>query len=184
MVALNQFKTSGILCTLLCLIFVAVSYSQDSALVSFKLKDQFDNVYTDGDFKGNIVIVVGSDKEGSRYNEEWSLAIYDTLKRIGKENSVKFLPVADTRGVPFFLKGFVRDKFPKERERWVLLDWKGIFAQCYDFQPKSSNIMLLDRDGNVQHQTSVRQLDGKKLYPLLDKILDLLERDDFQRSSL
>jgi hypothetical protein len=44
--------------------------------------------------------------------------------------------------------------------------------------------MLLDRDGNVVHRTSVRNLDDKKLYAILDKVFGLLEQDNFQRSTL
>ncbi|MBN2366136.1 MAG: hypothetical protein EH225_09145 [Calditrichaeota bacterium] len=148
-------------------------FCQDTTLINFSLKDQFNNHYSNKNFEGNIVILVGSDHEGSEYNETWSLAIYDSLKEIGLEDSVKFLPVADLRGVPFFLKGFVRSKFPSDYSKWILMDWSGKFARSYDFSPDASNIILFDRKGNLIYHMTVTNLDRKRLKKFMGKLLAL-----------
>jgi nicotinamide mononucleotide adenylyltransferase len=151
------------------------SQIRETELIAFQLEDQFGNNYTELDFLDEVVIIVGSDKEGSQYNEQWSAALYDSLKSINCENEVSFLPVADLRGVPFFLKKMVRNKFPKEKNRWILLDWKGLFAESYKFQSESSNILLLDKSNYMIYQTAVQEMDRDELEKLWSKVKGLLK---------
>ncbi|MFQ5499032.1 MAG: hypothetical protein ACE5FH_05120 [Candidatus Zixiibacteriota bacterium] len=65
---------------------------------------------------------------------------------------IKTVDYADTRGVPFFLKGMVRGKFPKEEESYILLDWKGKLAKAYDFEEKKCNILVFDVGGSLPVQ--------------------------------
>jgi hypothetical protein len=157
------------------LFFASFAAPQDSTLISFKIEDQFETVHTDKDYPASIVIIIGSDKEGSKYNGIWSKAIRDSLKHEKKFDQIRFLRIADLRGVPFFLKGFVKGKFPKERERWVLLDWKGQFAKAYEFEPEACNIVIVDQRGGVAHKTHGQNLDHQKLAVLYENIRKLLE---------
>lgn len=152
-----------------------LAISQESAMISFKLKDQFNNSYTEKDFMNHVVIIVGSDKEGSQYNERWSLAIYDSLIKKNLVDSVRFLPVADLRGIPFFVKSLVRSKFPKEKYRWILLDWQGRFAEAYNFTPNASNIIILDKDFKVNYRTFAYEIEKEKLQAIWLKLVSLLE---------
>jgi predicted transcriptional regulator len=63
------------------------------------------------------------------------------------------------RGVPFFVKGSVKKKFPREPENWVLLDWKGTFAKTYELEENVCNIFLLNRDGRVVRRTGQTDVD-------------------------
>jgi hypothetical protein len=144
--------------------------AQDSTMIRFELKDQFNHVHTEKEFQNKLVILVGSDHEGSKYNDVWGKAIHDSLAGKGAQNRVEFLPVADLRGVPFFLKGFVKSKFPKEPARWILMDWKGQYAQAYQFVPSESNIIVFDSNGKIVHQTSVQEIDPLQLHKILDRI--------------
>jgi len=148
--------------------------AQNGTLISFKSEDQFGRVYTEKDFLQNIVVIVGSDKEGSKYNGLWGKAIGDSLKRASNYQQIKFLRVADLRGVPFFVKGLVKGKFPKEKERWVLLDWKGQFAKAYDFAPESSNIVIINRLGSVVHKTHAKELEQHKLADICNELRRLM----------
>jgi hypothetical protein len=47
------------------------------------MKDQFNREYTQKDFIGSIIVVIGSDKDGSTYNGFWGQAIHDSLKDEG-----------------------------------------------------------------------------------------------------
>ena len=148
----------------------SLGLSRDSTLIHFQLKDQFDHVWSHDDFWGHVTIIVGSDRRGSQYNEIWSFAIYDSLIKYGLTDSVKFLAVADIRGVPSPFKKLVKKKFPKEPHRWIILDWEGEFAQAYHFMPSESNLILVDRSGRTRYHLSGKKLDRNKLDLILKKI--------------
>ena len=145
-------------------------FSRDSTLIRFQLKDQFNQLWTQNDFLGTTTIIVGSDRHGSEYNESWSFAIYDSLQRDGLADSVKFLAVADTRGVPFFFRKMVRSHFPKEAHRWILLDWHGDFAQSYQFVPAECNLVLIDKKGKLVYHLSGKDLNNSKLKIFIQQI--------------
>ncbi len=145
-------------------------FSRDSTLIRFQLKDQFNQLRTQDDFLGTTTIIVGSDRHGSEYNEPWSFAIYDSLLKDGLADSVKFLAVADTRGVPSLFRKLVKSHFPKEPHRWILLDWHGDFAQSYQFVPSACNLVLIDKKGRFVYQLSGKDLDKQKLKIFIQQI--------------
>ena len=95
-----------------------MGFSQETKLISFEIEDQFDRVYTENSWKDSILIILGSDKDGSKYNPIWAKAIYDTLQSKHPNLPVKQVGLADVSGVPFFLKGFVSGKFPEDSAKW------------------------------------------------------------------
>lgn len=129
-------------------------WAQDSTFFDFRLEDQFKREYTDDQFRGRVVVVIGSDKEGSQYNELWTKAILDSIEDRSEFDKIALLGVADLRGVPFFLKGYVRGRFPEDRDKWALLDWKGLFAEAYDFVEEESNILVFDTQGRLVYRTN------------------------------
>ncbi|MEL6822692.1 MAG: hypothetical protein AAFP70_13095 [Calditrichota bacterium] len=150
------------------LLLIGSSLQAQNKLISFELKDQFDTTYTHQDFDDQVLIAVLSDKKGSDYNERWSLAILDSLGEDSDE--VRFLPVADMRKVPFFVRGLVKKFFPKDPEVWILLDWKGQFAKTYEQVEKSCNIILFDRNSEVVYQTAVTEIDETELSTIVDHL--------------
>jgi len=152
-------------------------FAQESALISFELKDQFGRPHTEKKFSGHIVILIGSDKDGSQYNPLWGKAIHDSLANEDGFEHLKFLAVADLRGVPFFLKGFVKGKFSKDEKRWVLMDWKGKFASSYQFEAGASNINIFKRDGKLVHKTVVHGLEQETLGELLTILKQLMREE-------
>jgi len=147
---------------------------QQTELIPFKLKDQFDREFEERDFHHWILVLTGFDRSGSEYAESWMQAIHDALE--GNEEFYKVLQVAvaDLRGIPFFLKGFVRGKFPEKRSRWVLMDWDGVFSKAYSLQSKVTNILVFDCSSKLIHQTYGREIDQKKLDVIVAKILDVM----------
>jgi predicted transcriptional regulator len=125
--------------------------------------------------EGNIVLLIGSDKDGSQFNQAWGKAIHDSLSDHPQYDQISHLAHADLRGVPFFLKGFVRSKFPQDPDRWVLMDWKGIIAKAYDFVPKSSNVLVFAPDGVLVHHASGREPDDETVSSLLTVLRELLD---------
>ena len=53
---------------------------QTAARLEFELKDQFDRICRAEDYRGQVVILVGSDKDGSEFNAPWIGAIYGSIR--------------------------------------------------------------------------------------------------------
>ncbi len=158
---------------LICLLPAAV-FSQDSTLIDFKIKDQFDRVYTENSWPDSIIVIIGSDRKGSEFSGTWSGAIKDSLKNEPGFERVKFVGLSDLRGVPFFLKGFVRGKFPKDPANWVLMDWKGRFPKAYQFKKDHCNILIFDKQRQLIHQSAGTVLAPDKLKQIINSLRQLL----------
>ena len=158
------------------LVLTGAIFAQDSSLFEFEMEDQFKKKYTHDQFEGKVLIVVGSDREGSRYNEAWSRAIYDSLKSFQLEDSVLFLAVANLKGVPRLLRGYVRGKFPKNRHRPILLDWGGEFARVYQHKSGCTNILLFNREGRMIHQMFGKETEPQEIEQLLSKIRRIFQK--------
>lgn len=159
-----------LICVILC---VPSAWAVESRLIDFEIQDQFKKKHRDEEYRGQIVVVIGSDRHGTKYNAKWGKAIADSLgeQRAGE---VAWLAVADTRGAPFFLKGMIRGKFPKEKARWALTDWDGEFATAYDWVEKSSNILVFDQQGNLvarDHGTSVEAQQVEAICAVLNELM-------------
>ncbi len=152
------------------LIHEAIFAHDDVPLVSFTLKDQFDREYTERSFPDKILVVIAADRDGSKFRDSWQQAIYDALLKKQIAEQVWFINVADLRGGPSFLHSFIKGKFPKEKDHWSLLDWKGIFANAYGFETKSCNILIFDRQQRLIYKTNVQKLNPQKLEEILNNV--------------
>jgi len=152
--------------------------AQEPSLVDFELEDQFGNVHRRADVEGTIVLLIGSDKGGSSFNGLWGSAIHEALENHPQYGQISQLAYSDLRGVPFFLKGMIRSKFPENPDNWALMDWKGILAETYEFERKNSNILVFDPRGRLMHHAFGRELDEKTLdetVAILGALLDELD---------
>jgi hypothetical protein len=143
---------------------------QDSTLISFQIEDQFGVAHTEKEFLGQVVLVIGSNRGGSKYSRQWGPALRAGMDSLGFGDEVLSLPVANVSSVPGFMKGMVRKKFPKEKEKWALVDWKGLFAKSYGFQKGACNLLVFDREGRHAYQTHVRELEENRLRAILTRI--------------
>jgi len=148
----------------------------DPALIDFEIEDQFERKHSDDDWRGDILLLIGSDQHGSQFDSVWTQAVHDSITGLADASSFRIVHVADVRGVPFFLKGTVRRKFPKETENSIILDWKGNFATAYGFEGDKANILVFDKSATLQHQLAVTEIDSEKLRELTDVISALLGR--------
>ena len=149
----------------------------ERVLISFELKDQFEVTHSAADLAGAIVVMVGSDREGSSYNRVWSQALVDSLTGAAGLTELRFLAVADTRGAPFFLKGLIRRTFRRKVPTPVLLDWTGKLAGAYNFEPEMSNIAVFDRAGVLRHRSHGRELDSERLGEIVELLRQLMATD-------
>jgi len=149
---------------LLGLLVAAAAPAQDKRfdLIEFDMIDQFDDWHTQADYVGKTLVVVGGNKGSADYNLPWAIAIRDSLEASGVVG-VEILGVADLRGVPWFLKGWIRGKFPKPRDQWALMDWNGEFAKAYVFEKNMSNILVFDPSGRLVHHAWGREIEAPKL---------------------
>ena len=150
---------------LLLLLLLSISGSAQgedaSRLVEFEIPDQFKQLHRNSDYAGSYLIVIGSDREGSRFNPKWGLAIEEALGERPDDDPFAIAYLADLDGVPGFLKGFIRGKFPEDPRRWILMDWEGVFSGTYGFESKNSNIFVFSPTGELLMRTFGREPDPK-----------------------
>lgn len=123
----------------------------------FTLRDQYDSALTLGSLRGRVVLVVAGDRHGNQYIGAYTQAVRE---RFGRDR-VRLVPIANLRGVPFFMKGYVRGRFrgtnpdstPKSS---VLLDWGGVLARLYGFREALTNVYLIDRAGVLRYTAAGR----------------------------
>lgn len=142
-------------------------------LVDFNLKDQFNQVYTPSSFQQPVLVFLCADRKGSDYTDKWQEVISSGLGSKRLEH-VQFVNLADVSTVPFFMKGFVRGKFPQDRQHWSLMDWDGLFAKTYDMEADACTILVFDKSRSLVHQLSGREVEEsnkKALVAALNKLL-------------
>ena len=117
-------------------------------LIPYQLEDQFRRVHIRADHLRRPVLVVAGDRHGSAYGERSVWAFVHALERIDSAR-VEVVGVADLRGIPRLLRGFVRGKFARSTHEPVLLDWDGIFATAYALPPELCTMLLVDTTGTI-----------------------------------
>ncbi len=120
--------------------------------MSFEMEDQFRNSHSDADFKGRVLVVIGGDRKGAAAAENWGKALARSLKPEIDSGRLSLVGLSNLKGVPFFLKAYVRGMFSKNPGDWALLDWKGQFADSYGFIPGNANVLVFDKEGALLHQ--------------------------------
>ena len=146
---------------------------QERQLVSFELEDQFEKVYTDEDYKHQIIVVISSDKGGNKYNPIWSEAILKLIHDNGMEKSIEVIGIANLKGVPFFLKGYIKGKLPKDPDNRLLLDWSGQFAKAYKFMKNVCNIAIFDQGGKLVLITYGSEMENHKLHAIGEMLIKI-----------
>jgi len=145
-------------------------------LVDFSLEDQFGKLHTVGYYRNSVVVLVTGDRKGSKYIEQWAPALRDSVADLVDSYRVKFLPAAHLKGVPFFIKGAIKGKFPQEREKWTLLDYKGVFKKTYDLPDDRCSLVIFDPAGVHRLQKSVTDFDVRIQAEILTEIRRWVDR--------
>ncbi len=158
------------------LVIPAPNEAAELQLVDYELEDQFGDIHRRADVQGTVVLLIGSDKGGSSFNGLWGKAIHDSLKDHPRYEQISQLAYSDLRGVPFFLKGMIRSKFPENPDSWALMDWKGVIAKAYDFVPKASNTLVFASDGTLVHHASGREVEERAVQEIVAVLRDLLDQ--------
>lgn len=129
----------------------------------FTLEDQFDKKYSSKNFEGKNVVYIITDRAGADYVENWkkSLAPF--------KSKVDFVAVANVKGVPGLLKGFIRGKFREVYTYSILMDWEAKLWEHFDCKDGVPTVVFVDNSGIVRFKTS-----GKGTESEVKKISDEL----------
>ncbi len=159
---------------LTCLLPMA-TVAAPAELIDFKVEDQFKKIHTRDEVRGKLFIIVGADRKGSEFTGAWSDAIMSGIRRLGVQDRVVAVGLADLRGLPFFLKGMIRGKFAEKSKGWSIMDWKGVFPKAYGFENDRANILVFGPDGGLLHRTSGQEVVPGEIDVLLGKIEKALQ---------
>ncbi len=145
-------------------------------LIPFEIEDQHRRLHRQADYLDRVVLVLGSDRGGSRFSAGWRRAITQAVGGEPRFDKLSVLSLADLRGVPFFVRGSVRKRFPRAPDNRVLLDWKGLFPVTYAFEPDACNLLVFAADGALVIQAHGREVDPETLAAVVAAIREQLER--------
>jgi hypothetical protein len=143
-------------------------------LISFRIKDQFDRLHTDGRYRKSVVVVYWGDRKGSEYVDNWEPVLGDSLTAETKSFRVREISVAHVKGVPFFIKGKIKVYFSKDPDEWVLMDWGGEFDKAYDCTQDHCNVLVFGRDGRLRGHWALTESDPTALAKILALMRELL----------
>ncbi len=155
------------------IILICATAGAESTLINakapaFSLSDQHDNQVNLRQLEGKVVILIASDKDGTKQNPAWRKAL---TERYGKR--ILLQGVADLRKVPFFLKASFKRDFQKEPHS-IILDWNGEIFKAYGLSENAANIVLIDKKGYVRflHSGSAETGAVDALFREIDKCLE------------
>jgi hypothetical protein len=149
--------------------------TEEAPPLEFELEDQFRVVHRSSDYRGDVVLLIGSGRKGAEFNGLWGKAIHQTVADHPRYDRLSDLPYANLRAVPFFLKGTVRGKFSEVSGHWVLMDWKGEIAKKYGFDPASANILVFAPDGSLALQHAGTEVDDASVEEIATAIRGQLD---------
>ncbi len=162
------------------LVLVASLWASPTVLIDFEIKDQFGRIRTDDEFENKVVILVGSGRASSKNNEKWGSAIGAWMdeQEVFDTTRVIFVPHADLSAVPKMLRPVARTFFPKkDSTRWALLDWEGKLTDAYDYVPDKSNILIFDKNHQLQLHVSGAEPEDEKLEQIYQTLAELLKEE-------
>ncbi len=146
--------------------------------MSFEMEDQFGQIHTDEEYRGQVMVVTASDRGGSKGTVEWGRAMIQALDPTLNLLSVRYVAVANLKSVPSVARKKVRKKFPQDELQWTLLDWKGQWAKTYGFESKATNILVFDASGALLFHAHGQQPDARQAQGIADAIKTAVEQAD------
>lgn len=149
--------------------------TEDIHLEPYSIPDQFDVAHTADEVRGSVVVFLRSDRKSFKHSPVWVQAINAELIEVPGAGDVIFVYLANMKGVPSFLRGMIKKKFPQDRSHWMLLDWKGVFETSYGFTKSALNVLIFDRDGVLIYRTAVTEIEPSKLREMVAAVTTALE---------
>lgn len=141
-------------------------------VLDYTLEDQFGTTHTDEDCGDAVVVLLGGDRKGSTYIDQWGPSLHRALERQLDDKTVCSVGFAHLKGAPFFVKKKIIASFPKDPEAWTLLDWKGQISKKWGAEKDSVNLYVFDRAREFRHHVSLREFNEEDL----ERIVDIIEK--------
>jgi hypothetical protein len=104
-------------------------------------------------FKGKAILIVYEDKDSAPQNKALKEALSQATKGDHYRSALVVAAIADVSDYDYWpAKGFVKDAIREESRKQgttVYCDWSGAFRTTYRLKSKTSNVVLVGRDGHV-----------------------------------
>ena len=166
---LRGLPSVGIVFLVACVMSSLVQ-AEDINLEPFSIPDQFDVIHTADEVRDSVVIFLRTDRKSFKYNPEWVEAINAELIEVPGVADVMFVYLAHMKGVPGFLRGMIKKKFPQDRSIWMLLDWKGDFEASYGFTKGAVNVLIFNRQGVLVYRDAVTEVEPSQLHQMVPAV--------------
>jgi len=147
--------------------------AQPASLIHFELQDQFDHRYSDASFRGKPLLLIICDRSSGRFGPAWGRALDAHLGSNWRART-SVVPVAQMPGLPRFLRGFAKGRFPHQSDQAVLLDWDNVLSKAYGFHPGNCNLFVFDAAGRLLQRAYGREPDAAHTQQVADAILNSL----------
>lgn len=149
---------------------IGVWAGEGTPKLDYALEDQFGTSHTDEDCGEAVVILLGGDRKGSAYIDEWGPAMHRVLKQELDEGTACSVGFAHLKGAPFFVKKKIISSFPREPDAWILLDWKGEISKKWGSEKDAANLYIFDRGGEIVYFVSLREFDQAAFESIVDVV--------------
>jgi hypothetical protein len=144
--------------------------AQQVTLIHFRMQDQFDRIYSDAQYHGKSLLFSLSDEHGSQFCPVWDHALNGRLGADWRSRTSE-VSVAELAGVPGFLHGMVKGRFPRQQKNAVVLDWDNTFAKAYGFHKDQCALLVFDPAGRLLHHVGGQQPRADQVEQLADAVL-------------
>jgi hypothetical protein len=118
-----------------------------TSVPDFRVQDQYERVWTRTKFTGKPTLFVLCDRDAYDHVENWTEPLVESYR-----SKIYFVPVADLRSVPGFLKGYIRGRFQGEFTYSVLMDWDGSLVEPLNIRPGLPTLVLTDASGTITYR--------------------------------
>lgn len=113
---------------------------------SFTIEDQHERKWSRSDFTSKPVLYVLCDRDAYDHVDNWTKTLVPKYRK-----SIHFVPVADVRGVPGIMKGYVRGRFRDEFSYPILLDWEGDLTEKLGLKAGYPTLVITTPGGTVTY---------------------------------
>jgi hypothetical protein len=156
-------------CLIPVMAFAPLLCAQQATLIRFEMRDQFDSVYSDAEYRGRSLLLSLSDQKGSQFCPVWDRALNARLGEGWRSRTSEVL-AAEVTGVPRLLHGMVKGMFPQQRDKAVVLDWDGRFAKAYGFHKDECALLVFDPAGRLLHRAGGQQPRAEQVEQLANAV--------------
>ena len=138
----------------------------------FSLTDQFGKIWNLDDLKGEVLVVVATNRQSGRTIGPW----VDNLKK-DYGNRIRVLSLVHIAGVPGFVRGIVRSKIRKETSDTVMIDFSGVTAKNYQVCNDYPVVVVIGRN-SIVHNIQKTEYNTKAYKSVRESIDNALKHND------